>query len=362
VSVITKSGANDFHGAAFEYLRRDAPRRAELLRHDRRLAEIAAASRTSSAARSAADRQEQGVLFRQLRALPAQCGDQHRRGHAERGGLGARSAGHRRVAAGLPRARRHHPAGQSTNPDFDIAQLQTPQIVSETAASGRFRYQDEQPLVELRPRVSRQGCERRPDSVSGRVVHTEANPSNAIFNLQGVLSDRTTNEFKFGLQRGADADCGRRADGASALGGHHQPDRFRGEQRHRRPGFELRHHRAGRVGSFQQRRRTAARSRTIRTRCRSSTRSGRCDGNHYIKVGGEVRLIRMSTDRLGGTTYSFQNVNAFLANTPSTIQFLGDESAPSVFNNGATGERHIRQEYYIAYAQDEFRRRTRSSP
>ena len=27
--------------------------------------------------------------------------------------------------------------GQSTNPDFDIAQLQTPQIVTETAASGR---------------------------------------------------------------------------------------------------------------------------------------------------------------------------------------------------------------------------------
>ena len=56
-------------------------------------------------------------------------------------------------------------------------------------------------------------------------------------------------------------------------------------------------------------------------------------------------MIRMSTDRLGGTTYTFQNVNAFLANTPSTIQFLGDESAPSVFNNGATGERHIEQEY-----------------
>jgi outer membrane receptor protein involved in Fe transport len=81
---------------------------------------------------------------------------------------------------------------------------------------------------------------------------------------------------------------------------------------------------------------------------------GSLRGNHYIKVGGEVRLIRMATDRLGGTTYSFQNLNAFLANSPSTIQFLGDESAPSVFNNGATGERHIRQEYYIAYAQDEF--------
>src|SRR5262249_24470431 len=52
--------------------------------------------------------------------------------------------------------------------------------------------------------------------------------------------------------------------------------------------------------------------------------------------------------------YSFTNLNAFLANQPSTIQYLGDESAPSVFNNGATGERHLQQEYYIGYAQDEW--------
>ena len=63
----------------------------------------------------------------------------------------------------------------------------------------------------------------------------------------------------------------------------------------------------------------------------------------------------MSTDRLGGTTYTFTNLNAFLANQPSSIQFLGDESAPSVFNNGATGPRHFEQEYYIGYAQDEWR-------
>ena len=47
-------------------------------------------------------------------------------------------------------------------------------------------------------------------------------------------------------------------------------------------------------------------------------------------------------------------MTAFLANQPSTIQYLGDESAPSVCNNGATGERHLRQEYYIGYAQDEW--------
>src|SRR5262249_4309785 len=77
-------------------------------------------------------------------------------------------------------------------------------------------------------------------------------------------------------------------------------------------------------------------------------------GAHFTKFGGEVRAIRMSTDRQGGTTYSFPSLTAFLANQPSSVQFLGDESEPSVFNSGATGERHIRQQYYIAYAQDEW--------
>ena len=79
-------------------------------------------------------------------------------------------------------------------------------------------------------------------------------------------------------------------------------------------------------------------------------------GSHQAKFGGEVRLIRMSTDRLGGTTYSFANITNFLANVPSTVQYAGDLSSPSPFNNGAkTGERHPQQEYYIAYGQDEWR-------
>ena len=77
-------------------------------------------------------------------------------------------------------------------------------------------------------------------------------------------------------------------------------------------------------------------------------------GSHYLKAGGEVRAIRMETDRLGGITYSFANVSAFMNNTASTTQYLGDVSAPSPFNNGATGPRHVAQEYDIAYAQDEW--------
>ena len=78
-------------------------------------------------------------------------------------------------------------------------------------------------------------------------------------------------------------------------------------------------------------------------------------GNHFIKFGGDVRMIRMTTDQLGGTTYSFANLNAFLANTPTTVQYFGDLSEPSPFSNGASGDKHTKQEYYVGYAQDEWR-------
>src|SRR5262249_41059891 len=77
-------------------------------------------------------------------------------------------------------------------------------------------------------------------------------------------------------------------------------------------------------------------------------------GNHSIKIGGEVRFLRLYTDRLGGTTYSYTTLAAFLSNT-ATVAYNGDVSAPSPFNNGATGNRYAKSEYYIGYAQDEWR-------
>ena len=46
----------------------------------------------------------------------------------------------------------------------------------------------------------------------------------------------------------------------------------------------------------------------------------RVTGSHLFKFGADVRLIRMTTDQLGGTTYTFPNITAFLANQPSAIQ------------------------------------------
>jgi hypothetical protein len=352
VSVITKSGSNAFHGAAFEYLRRDtldAPNYFDtaaglpksLLEQDQFGGSIGgpiAKDRVFFFGSVERYRLNAGINIVEAvpsaaawsRAVPAVA--------ALRSGF---------LASGAVIL-----DGKSTNPDFDIAQVQTPQRVTETAASGRFD-------VRFSPKWSSyvrvfhdQGTSDAPDSVSGRVVHTEANPSNAVFNLQGLLSDKTTNEFKFGYNAAPTSLVGQVQDPQFSniiinLSGSVANTGIAGQGASSGitvPGGLIRANSAqnGRAQPYD----------PYTLSLIDSLSSLR--GNHYLKIGGEVRAIRMTTDRLGGTTYAFTNLNAFLANQPSTIQFLGDESAPSVFNNGATGERHLRQEYYIGYAQDEW--------
>ncbi len=79
-------------------------------------------------------------------------------------------------------------------------------------------------------------------------------------------------------------------------------------------------------------------------------------GNHNIKFGGEIRLVRMKTDRLGGTTYTFSNFENFLRGNLQTVQYVGDLSDTSPFT-GVSGQRQAEQEYYIVYGQDEWKLR-----
>src|SRR5262249_16886308 len=76
---------------------------------------------------------------------------------------------------------------------------------------------------------------------------------------------------------------------------------------------------------------------------------------HVMKFGGELRTIRLYTDRQGGTTYTFPSITALLANQPTSIQVLGDTSSADPWNNGATGNRFLKQYYLIFYAQDEWK-------
>jgi hypothetical protein len=77
-------------------------------------------------------------------------------------------------------------------------------------------------------------------------------------------------------------------------------------------------------------------------------------GTHNMKFGVEIRPVRLYNDQLGGTTYSFTNVTAFLNNAPSSVAFNGDLSALSPFT-GLSGNAFLKQAYYIGYAQDEWK-------
>jgi len=247
--------------------------------------------------------------------------------------------------------------GKSQDPLFDIAQLQAQQKVQEHSFSARVDLKMTNNWSSYVRVFHDQGKSDQFEGVSGRQVHITDNPSNAVFNLQGILGNGgTLNEFKagynaaptrivgnapvvngidFGLLAinltGSIANTGIAGQGAStgvtipgglvransATNGHASPyDPY---------------------------------SITI-----ADTLS-KVSGNHVLKAGADVRMIRMETDRVGGTTYSFANVNAFLQNNPSNVQYVGNLSDPSVFNAGASGPRHIEQQYYVGFAQDEWR-------
>jgi hypothetical protein len=77
-------------------------------------------------------------------------------------------------------------------------------------------------------------------------------------------------------------------------------------------------------------------------------------GNHNYKFGVEFRPISIYNNQIGGTTYTFNSIDAFLTNTPNQIQFYGDLSDLSPFT-GLSGNALMKQTYYIGYAQDSWK-------
>lgn len=248
--------------------------------------------------------------------------------------------------------------GASSSAAFDILQLSAAEKVDEKAYAARLDYQIN-PMNKAYFRFFRdEGTDISPEGVSGRVVTINAVPQNGVAGLQSILRGDGTliNEFKVGYNgartringsaptvngldfsaitlniSGSVANTGIAGQGTSS--GISIPGGLvRANSATNGRGQPYTPYSLGFIDSLS----------WIR-------------GNHNIKFGGEVRLIRMYTDRLGGTTYTFSNLNAFLANTPTSVQYLGDVSAPSPFNNGFTGQRLAQQEYYIGYAQDEWK-------
>ncbi|MCX6550480.1 MAG: hypothetical protein NTY02_05650, partial [Acidobacteria bacterium] len=356
VNVVTKSGSNAFHGAMFEYYRNDrldAPNyfdkvgslpKSPLSQHQfgGSIGGPIATNKAFFFGSVEAYRLDAGLNF--VEAVPSDA-------------AWARAVP--AVAALRPAflsANAKILAGKSTNQDFDIAQLQGMQEVRETAYSARVDYRVGNTWSTYVRAFHDQGRNIQPEGVTGRQVKITDNPTNVVWNLQGVLGTSTVNDFKVGYNSaptringiaptvtgvdlsnlvinlsGSVANTGIAGQGASsgiAV-----------------PGGLVRANSAtnGRAQPYDPYSLSVIDS-------MSWVRAA-----HAVKVGGEFRMIRMKTDRLGGTTYAFSNLTAFLANTASTIQYLGDVSEPSVFNDGLAGERNTDQKYYVLFAQDEWR-------
>ncbi len=362
INVVTKSGSNQFHGSLFEYLRNDALDARNFFdgatKSPLRLNQFGGSIGGPIVSDKAffffsyeGYRLRSGINF--IEASP-----QLR--FANAGALipGTTTAVNPGVQPLIAAFRSPQAAiiGVSADNNFDILQLQSRTIVNENAYAGRFDYRFNERNSFYARFFRDSGENDTPEGVTGRRTFVTARPQNGILSLQSVLTPAVVNEFKFGYNgartringfaptvNGIDlSSITINTTGSVAISGIAGQGNSSGVAV---PGGLVRANSA-----------TNGRGQPYTPYSLSFIDNVNVTrGNHSYKFGGEIRAIRLYTDRLGGTTYTFSNLNSFLANTPTSIQFLGDVSAPSAFNNGATGERLAKQEYYISYAQDQWK-------
>jgi hypothetical protein len=363
ISVVTKSGGNLFHGSIFEYLRNSSLDAANFFdniigqKSPLRLNQFGGSL-------GGPIRKDKAFFFfsyegyrlragvNSIEAVPGLAG----RICAPPLGTGAIACN--AITAGLiPAFRAPGAVTLRTGPDlFDTVQLQATNRVDENAVAFRFDYRFNQSHSMYFRFFRDQGKNLQPDGVTGRTIAIRDVPQNGIIALQSILTPNVLNEFKFGYNSALSRINGQAptvngvdlSNLAINLGGNVA-------------GFAL----PGQGANAG----LASPGGLIRA---NSAQNGRgqpytpyslsyidnlnwTHGAHAFKFGGELRQIRLYTDRQGGITYSYASIQNFLANTAATVQFLGDLSAPSPFFNGSTGEALGKQEYYIAYAQDEWK-------
>ncbi len=242
--------------------------------------------------------------------------------------------------------------GASANPDFDIAQLQSTQTVREDAFSARLDVKLNSSWSTYFRFFRDDGENDEPQGVTGRRFDVTSKPTNFVASLQGIMGT-TTNDLKFGYNAASSTSFG--VPGTStfqgiavSLSGSVANNGIAGQGATSglaSPGGLVRVNSAGNGESAPYEPYSLTFADTL-----SSVK-----GDHYMKAGADVRVIRMSTDQIGGITYTYQNIGNFLNNVPQQIQYFGDLSEPSPFHNGATGLKHTAQEYYVGFAQDEWR-------
>ena len=365
VSVVTKSGGNAFHGSMFEYLRNDALDASNFF--DNIIGQKAPLRLNQFGGSIGGPIVKDKFFFffsyegYRLRAginsIEAVPGSASRLCRAPFG-TGSINCNATSVSL-LPAFRapnaRIISTGSGTN-QFDVAQLQANSTVNENSEALRLDYKINNKHSAYFRFFRDQGTNTQPEGVTGRNVLIQAVPQNGVVAVQSLLTPTLLNEFKFGYN-----SAYTRINGlAPTIAGFDLSSaviNISGNTANfALPGQGANAGTATPGGLVRANSATNGRGQPYTPYSLSLVDSVNwTNGNHNAKVGGEVRMIRLYTDRLGGTTYTYSNLTNFLTNTPQSIQFLGDVSAPSPFNNGATGQRYAKQDYYITYAEDEWK-------
>jgi hypothetical protein len=363
INVVTKSGGNQFHGSIFEYFRNDKLDAANFFDN---IIGQKSKLRLNQFGGSVGGpiKKDKAFFFFSYE------------GYRLRGGINAIEAVpglasricaaplgtgtvtcNPATAALIPAFRAPGAVTVRTGPDlFDTVQLQANNIVNETSTALRVDYKLNQKHSTYFRFFRDQAFNSQPDGVTGRRILIRQIPQNGVIALQSVLSPSLLNEFKLGYN-GAYSRIVGSAPLVNGIDLSNLSFNIAGSV----AGFAL----PGQGSNAG----VAVPGGLIRA---NSAQNGRGQpytpyslsfvdnlnwtrGNHTLKFGAEIRPVRLYTDRQGGITYTYASINNFLANSLQSVQFLGDLSAPSPFFNNSTGQALAKQNYYIGYAQDEWK-------
>ena len=347
ISVVTKSGGNAFHGGVFEYLRNNQLDARNF---------FDGANKTPLRLNQFGGSVGGPIVKDKLFFFGAVEALRQRAGINLLGTVPSAAARARAVASIKPLLAGYPTGIPTSNADLDLAQVAASTATDETFGSMRLDYHVNDRLMAYVRYNRDQGYLQQPLDVSGSYSLVTSVPQNAVLGLQQILRPNVINETKFGFN----GSKTRVAGFAPAIPGVDTSAfavSFTGSVAIAGIGGQGASAGASALGNL------------IRS---NSTQNGRgqpytsytmsfidnlsvIQQNHSMKFGFEFRPVRIYTDRLGGTTYTFSNIGALLANTPSQIQVLGDTSSADPFNGGATGNRFLKQFYLVGYAQDEWK-------
>ena len=363
INVLTKSGGNDFHGSVFEYFRNDKLDAANFFDNIIGQKSKLRLNQFGGSFGGPIKRDKAFFFFsyegyrlrggiNSIEAVPGLAS----RICAAPLGSGTTNC-NAATAALIPAFRSPNVVTLRAGPDlFDTVQLQANNIVNENTAALRIDYRFNAKHSSYFRFFRDQGSNLQPDGVTGRQISIRQVPQNGVFALQSILTPTLLNEFKLGYN-GAYSRIIGVAPTVNGIDLSNLSFNISGSV----AGFAL----PGQGSNAG----VATPGGLIRA---NSAQNGRGQpytpyslsfvdnlswtrSSHSFKFGGELRQIRLYTDRQGGITYTFASIQNFLANNASSVQFLGDLSAPSPFFNNSTGQAQARQQYYITYAQDEWK-------